>query len=270
MPAFRSDEPFLMDLTGKTIVVTGAASGIGAATAAEVQRQGAEVIAVDRNPVEVVATVYQADLGDRASIAELVATLPDGVDGIANIAGVPPTAPPADVLRVNLAGLQLFTESMISKLADGASIVNLVSSAARGWQEAIDQIREFESVGWDNISDFLERHPMESDGRSYFFAKEALLVWTMENRWSWLDRGIRMNAVSPGPVDTPILKDFLATLGPKAQESMAAMDRLGRPGDVAPVVAFLLSDGAAWFRGANLTPDGGLSSYFTMQAHGLS
>ena len=70
-----------------------------------------------------------------------------------------------------------------------------------------------------------------------------------------------MNCVSPGPVDTPILKDFKATLGKRVTEDTTINDREGTPGDIAPVVCFLLSDMTHWFRGANLTLDGGMSSH---------
>ena len=62
-----------------------------------------------------------------------------------------------------------------------------------------------------------------------------------------------MNCISPGPVDTPILDDFIQTLGARAEEDMKVMDRPGTPQDVAPVVSFALSAHAKWFRGANLT-----------------
>jgi NAD(P)-dependent dehydrogenase (short-subunit alcohol dehydrogenase family) len=91
----------------------------------------------------------------------------------------------------------------------------------------------------------------------------------LQNRWTWRERGIRMNAVSPGPVDTPILKDFLQTLGARAEEDMRVMDRPGRPEDIAPVVAFLLSDASAWIRGANIPVDGGMSSHILCNLHGL-
>ncbi|MEE8406249.1 MAG: coniferyl-alcohol dehydrogenase [Acidimicrobiia bacterium] len=258
-----------MPLEGKTIVTTGAASGIGKETAAELKRQGAFVIAVDRQAVEDADDWRETDLADPASIRRLVDGLPTGIDGIANIAGLPPSAPAADVIKVNLRGLQMFTQATIPKLADHASIVNIASSAGNGWPDSVDQIKEFESVGWDEIESFTERHHMDEGGRSYFFSKEALIVWTMQNRWTWIDRGIRMNAVSPGPIDTPILGDFIDTLGPRAQSSINATERVGRPDDIAPVVAFLMSDAAKWFRGANLTPDGGLTSQLLLQRHGL-
>ena len=78
-----------------------------------------------------------------------------------------------------------------------------------------------------------------------------------------------MNAVSPGPVDTPILKDFVATLGARAEAEMAVMDRPGRPEDIAPLVGFLLSDAAAWIRGANLPVDGGMHAHVLDRRHEL-
>jgi NAD(P)-dependent dehydrogenase (short-subunit alcohol dehydrogenase family) len=92
---------------GKTIIVTGAASGIGAATAAIVSSHGAEVISVDINrPATPVGRFVQADLSDRSSIDCLVAALPSGAHGLANIAGLPLTRSAEAVLKVNLVGLK--------------------------------------------------------------------------------------------------------------------------------------------------------------------
>lgn len=257
-----------MSLAGKTIVVTGAASGIGAASARLLLERGVRVIGVDRKPTNL-DEHFTADLRDPAVIDELVAGLPHGIDGLANVAGLPPTAPAADVLKVNLKAVQRLTTDLVPKMSDGASIVNLVSSAGNRWSDALGQIREVENVGWDDVEAFTERHAMSIDGRSYFFSKEALLVWTMRNGRRWIDRGIRMNAISPGPIDTPILDDFIRTLGPRAQRSLDATERVGTPEDVAPVVAFMLSDESAWLRGANVCPDGGLGAQMLMAEYGL-
>ena len=256
-------------LQGKTIIVTGAASGIGAATAALAAGQGADVICVDINtPPRPVGRFYQADLSDKASIDRLVSALPTGAHGLANIAGLPPTRPAEAVLKVNLVGLKYLTAQLVPKLADGASIVNLASLAGLGWAEAREAVLESTDLDFDDVASFCKTYAMEG-ARSYFFSKEALIVWTMQNRWTWRDRGIRMNAVSPGPVDTPILKDFLETLGARAEEDMKTMDRPGLPGDIAPVVTFLLSDGAAWIRGTNVPTDGGMHSNVVCQTHHL-
>lgn len=256
-------------LAGKTVIVTGAASGIGAATARLVRAWGGRVIAVDRNePADPVDSHFAADLSDRAAIDALVQALPAGAHGLANIAGLPPTRPPAEVLRVNLIGLKHLTLRLVPKLADGASIVNLASLAGLDWAEALPAVRASEDLGFDGVEAFCRRHGI-TGARSYVFAKEALIAWTHRNRWTWRDRGIRMNAVSPGPVETPILPDFVATLGARAQQEMAVMDRPGRPQDIAPVVGFLLSDASAWIRGANLPVDGGLHAHVLARRHGL-
>lgn len=256
-------------LQGKKIIVTGASSGIGAATAAWVAAQGAEVMAVDIRPPAVAGgRFFQADLSQQASIDALVQALPSGIDGLANIAGLPPTQPASAVLKVNLVGLKYLTTQLLPKLADGASIVNLASLAGLAWADAKDSIRDCEALGFDGVDAFCQRHAIEG-ARSYFFSKEALIVWTLQNRWTWRDRGIRMNAVSPGPVDTPILKDFIATLGERAEEDMRTMDRPGTPADIAPVVGFLLSDASAWIRGSNIPTDGGMYSNVLCQMNGL-
>lgn len=246
-------------LQGKKIVVTGCSSGIGAETARTVKLLGGTVIGVDlKETSENVDEFHQADMSDPSSIDALVDALPDRIDGLANIAGVPPTAPAELVIKVNLVGLKYFTNKMLDKLANGASIVNMASLAAAGWPKAVDQIKDAAELDFDQVADFVERHEISKEkGRSYFFSKEALVVWTMQNRWTLRDRGVRMNAVSPGAVETPILPDFLETLGKKAEESRKVMDRAGVPSDVAPVVAFLLSDMTPWIRGVNIPVDGG-------------
>ena len=258
-----------MALSGRTVIVTGAASGIGAGTAAALRARGARVIGVDRNPAEDVDDFHRADLSDPTSIDRLIVDLPEGAQGLCNIAGVAPTQPAELVLKVNTLGLKRFTVGMVPKLSDGASIVNLASMAGNGWRDHLAQIAEFAEVGWEDVGDFVERHELDGSARSYFLSKEAVIVWTMQNRWTWRDRDIRMNAVSPGPIETPILPDFLEMLGDRAQESVRNLERMGRPEDVAPIVAFLLSDESVWFTGANLTPDGGMGAHLALQRYDL-
>ncbi len=256
-------------MDGSTIIVTGAASGIGQETANELRRRGATVIGVDRNPATSVDRFFEVDLLDPLAIDDLAAALPDGAAGLCNIAGVAPTRPPAEVLRVNTLALIRLTSLLVPKLTDGASVVNLASMAGNGWRDHLDEVQELLSTPWDAIDPFVDRNGLDEGARSYFLSKEAVIVWTMQNRWTWRDRGVRMNCVSPGPVDTPILPDFIEMLGDRAQESIRNMERHGTPRDVAPVVAFLLSDDAAWFRGANLTPDGGMGAHLALKRYGL-
>lgn len=257
-------------LTGKRIVVTGAASGIGAETAKILKARGAFVIGLDRNNASAnVDQFIKVDLTKRTSIDQALEEIGNDIDGLCNIAGLPPTADRRLVMGVNLVALRYLTEGIIGQLNDGASIVNVASLAGFGWPESVDTIKEaIASLNFHNIETFCDAHGID-DARSYFFSKEWLRVWTMQNRWTWRDRGIRMNTVSPGPVDTPILKDFIETLGERAEEDMKVMDRAGRPTDIAPIIAFLCSDDSAWIRGSDIPADGGMSSHIQHNIHHL-
>lgn len=256
----------------KRIVVTGSSSGIGLETAKILSEQGAEVLGVDLNKnFDYVEEFYRADLSDKRTIEALVDVLPDEIDGLVNNAGLPPTRPAEKLLAVNLVGLKYLTHGLIPKLADGASIVNVASLAGFGWANSVDAIKAAEHLDFDGIPAFMEQWNITNEGgRSYFFTKEALVAWTILNRWTWRDRGIRINSVSPGPVNTPILGDFLKTLGARAEEDRKVMDRPGEAADVAPVIAFLLSDMTSWIRGTNIPTDGGMSSNLLCRMHGLN
>jgi len=261
-----------MSVSGKTVVVTGAASGIGAETARELVARGARVIGVDLReaPDSGVSRWVNADLGDPEAVRAAAASIGGGIDGLANIAGLPPTRGRLSVLRVNFLGLRAFTEAMLPNLAAGAAIVNLASLAGIGWPTAVPAVRDLIALrNFEAVDTLCDRHGVD-DARSYFLSKEALIAWTLQSRWTWRESGIRMNAVSPGPVETPILPDFLRTLGARAEEDMRVMDRPGRPADIAPVVAFMLSPESAWIRGTNIPCDGGMHAHVLLAAAGLS
>ncbi len=255
---------------GKKIIVTGAASGIGAETARQLKTAGAEVIALDRNEPNVpVDAFYKVDLTDEAALDAVTEKLkPLKADGLANIAGVPPTFAAETVVTVNLVALKRLTLGLVYSLADNASIVNLASLAGIGWENEVEKIKAAENLDHEGVAEFCARHGINA-GNSYFFTKQAIVAWTHENRWTWRERGIRMNAVSPGPVETPILKDFLETLGERAAEDMKIMDRPGSPTDIAPVVVFLLSSGSGWLRGVNIPADGGMRAHIDATSNGL-
>ena len=229
------------------------------------------MLALDRNEVTENADRYiQVDMSDPKSIAAAVAELPDGIDALCNVAGLPPTAGVVPVMKVNVLGLQALTEAIVPKMNAGGSIVNVASLAGAGWPASIEQIKAFQAkANFDNLESVCSDIGVD-DERSYFFSKEVLIVWTMQSRWTWRDQGIRMNSVSPGPVDTPILPDFIATLGDRVEEDMRVMDRAGVPTDIAPVVVFLCGEGSGWLRGVNIPADGGMFAHTQCEMHGLN
>ncbi|NIB38506.1 coniferyl-alcohol dehydrogenase [Pseudomaricurvus alkylphenolicus] len=259
-----------MSVENKTVIVTGAASGIGRETARILMERGARVIGFDRNrPEDNLDGFIEVDLMDPVSIDKAVDNFSGQADALCNVAGLPPTAPINKVMAVNFVGLRRFTERMLDKLSPGASIVNVASLAGIGWSGAIDGIKRFiAEADFDNV-DALSTELGIDQERCYFFSKEVLRVWTMQNWNTWRDRGIRINSISPGPVETPILQDFLDTLGERAEEDMRVMGRAGESSEIAAAVVFLCSSDSSWINGTNIATDGGMEAHVMGQIYGF-
>ncbi len=254
-----------MNLNNKTIVVTGSSSGIGAEVARLARFGGARVIGVDRNdPMYTLDGFVKGDLSSPAGVAAIVAQLPDKIDGLCNIAGVPGTAPLDLVAKVNYLGLRELTEGLLPRISAGGSIVNFSSVLGAAWPERLALHKELAAArGFSAGEAWLAAHPVAKE-TCYQYFKEALIVWTFAQAQSWfLEKSVRMNCVAPGPVFTPILGDFVAMVGPeRVQKDSARMKRPAFADEIAPVVAFLCSDDSRWINGVNLPVDGGLASTY--------
>ena len=120
---------------GKRVIVTGAASGIGAATAALLVELGAEVHAVDfkRPDIAALASFTECDLGDPEQIHATVAKIGSVVNALFNCAGLPNTSPDISVMLVNFCGLREITEAVVPYMLDGSAIASIASTAGIGW-----------------------------------------------------------------------------------------------------------------------------------------
>jgi NAD(P)-dependent dehydrogenase (short-subunit alcohol dehydrogenase family) len=257
-------------LTDRHIVVTGCSSGIGAATAELLAERGATVIGLDRHPPAAgsgLAGFHEVDLGDPRSIDETVAQLPRQLHGLCNIAGVAGTAGTDVVARVNYLGPRHLISRVRQHLVPGASVANAASIAGAGWPERLAQHSAL--AGTENFADgqeWLAEHPVPDDV-AYPYFKEALIVFTMAAAGPLSTSGVRINCVSPGPVDTPILDEFRVSLG--SDRVAADISRVGRAAtsqDIAPVFAFLMGDDSTWITGADLAADGGLAAAVATRA----
>jgi NAD(P)-dependent dehydrogenase (short-subunit alcohol dehydrogenase family) len=254
-----------MNLQGKTIVLTGASSGIGAEIARVARFAGARVIGMDRNdPSLTLDGFVKADLSTTAAIDAAVAQLPERIDALCNVAGVPGTAPAKLVGEVNYLGLRHLTEKVLPRIARGGSIVNVSSILGAQWPERLALHKQLAAAkGFEAGAHWLRDHPVPQE-TCYQYFKEALIVWSTVQSQEWfLQHGVRMNCVAPGPVFTPILGDFVTMLGQERVEADA--HRMLRPGfadEIAPVIAWLCSDEARWVSGANIPVDGGLASTY--------
>lgn len=254
-----------MNVQGRTIVVTGSSSGIGAETARYLRLAGARVIGVDRHdPMITLDGFVRADLSTQEGVDAAVDRLPGRIDALCNIAGVPGTAPSDLVGRVNYLGLRHLTHRLLVRMGEGGAVVNIASILGAEWPARQDLHRALaETPTWEAGQAWLAQHPVPQ-ATCYQYFKEALIVWTLtQSQKTFLSRGVRMNCVAPGPVFTPILGDFVQMLGQERVEKDA--HRMKRPAladEIAPVVAFLCADESRWVSGINLPVDGGLASTY--------
>jgi len=260
-------------LFGKTIVVTGVASGIGARTAEVCAQLGAEIVGIDvKEPVAKLAGFVQGDLGTQAGIDAIVPRLPGRIDALCNVAGLSGAPGAAPTVGVNFYGLRALSEAVAPRVREGGAIVSVASIAGYGWRANLNRAKSMVAIaGFPDVAAVLREHNV-AEAEGYPLSKELLLLWTQlaAQQALFKARGIRVVSVSPGPVETPILRQFRQVFGDARVDSdIAAAGRAGTPADIAPVIAFLCSDGARWINGTNIAADGGLEAAVNAQVLGF-
>jgi NAD(P)-dependent dehydrogenase (short-subunit alcohol dehydrogenase family) len=248
------------EFNGKRYVVTGAASGIGNAVAEQLLAAGADVICLDRNtPTAKVTHHIEVDLANPQSIDAAVEQLDGHFDGLLNVAGIPGTAPAELVFAVNALAVRHLTESFFDKLVPGGSVVIVSSTAGFGWPLRLDAIRDLLATDtFEEGAAWFKANPQQ--GNAYNFSKEVSTVYTMSMGLALGEMGFRLNAVLPGPVETPILVDFEESMGKDTLDGLKnLLGRHATPTDIASVVLFLASDAAGWINGQAIAVDGGIT-----------
>jgi NAD(P)-dependent dehydrogenase (short-subunit alcohol dehydrogenase family) len=252
----------------RKIVVVGAGSGIGAAVATHFHERGDYVLAVDVREHQTPASDHlQCDLRDAASIDAALGRLGSGWDMLAHVAGIPGTAPAADVLTVNYLGMRLMTEGMLPLLREGGSVVAVASTAALGWDQRLEtlaallKLTDAEAVEkWQAGQD--PNYPVYSTSKQAVILYSKRLAGPARTKY-----GVRINTVSPGPVETPILSDFEQTMGKDVLDlCRATVGRHACVDDIVPVISFLGSPEARWITGQDIQVDCGFVSAMTAGA----
>jgi 3alpha(or 20beta)-hydroxysteroid dehydrogenase len=230
-----------MKLQGKVVVVTGAARGQGEAEVAALRAAGAAVIATDVLPFEGGRHVDVTSPEDWASLASWIEGEHGHVDALVNNAGVAARerlphvtlATWDQTFAINVTGPMLGIQALVPLMPPGSSIVNICSVAAMSGHAAA----------------------------AYTASKWALRGLT---RSASLElgstRGIRVNAVMPGLVDTPLMESAPPAFFDAALAEVP-LGRVGLPADIAPTIVFLCSDDSAYYNGAEIVIDGGLTAH---------
>jgi NAD(P)-dependent dehydrogenase (short-subunit alcohol dehydrogenase family) len=255
----------LLDFTAQTVVITGAATGMGHETTQLLLDAGAEVHTLDVADVSLpVASSHRCDLADRGAIDAAVGSLPDAIDVLVNCAGIPNGShwSALDIMRVNFLGLRHLTEQLLDRIAPGGAVTNVASIAGNGWQAHAAELIELMGTDFaDGEAWCRTREELLGDG--YFFSKEAVRFYTLWRSVQTVKAGVRMNSISPGVTDTKIMADFRAGIGDAAIDMTAGegIGRLAQPAEMAPAILFLSHRGAAsYINGSNLIIDGGFSA----------
>ncbi|RIL08104.1 MAG: hypothetical protein DCC71_00470 [Proteobacteria bacterium] len=250
----------ILGYAGKTVVVSGAATGMGAAAARVLIDLGAEVHALDVAPID--APVKQAiavDLRDAASIDAAVARLPARVHVHFNCAGLPgPPWTALDTTLVNFVGLRHLTESVLPRIPQGGAVASITSVAGMGWQKNLDAVKGLcGTPGFAAGKAWLEANADKNNG--YLFSKQCIVWYTKARAVELVARKIRMNCLSPAPTDTPMLPAFHEQAGQEFLEKhfLAPIGRNATPEEMAEPLVLLGSDAARFVSGVNLFVDYG-------------
>ena len=239
---------------GKTVIVTGAGSGIGRATASRIAREGGTVVAVDIAEDRLGGLVEEigdaivavgADITSTEGVERIVAAANGRIDGLANVAGIMDDMTPLHevsdavwerVFSVNVDGMFRLSRAVIpTMLAAGrGSIVNVASEAALRGSAA---------------------------GLAYTASKHAVVGITKSSAFMYTQKGIRVNAVAPGPVATNIQATFASELGQqRIGDLLTVIPPVAESVQLAASITFLLSDDGTNVSGAILPSDGGWSA----------
>jgi NAD(P)-dependent dehydrogenase (short-subunit alcohol dehydrogenase family) len=241
-------------LSGKVCVITGAAGGIGGATAAAFEREGAQVVGVDLLEHAVGSLSLTADVTDESAVSDLYAQVRrelGRVDVLFNNAGISPT----DDASVLETGLEAWERVQATNLR----------SVFLCCKHGIPHLLEGGGGSVINTASFVAVMGSATSQISYTASKGGVLALSRELGVEFAKRGVRVNALCPGPVDTPLLRELYAADPVAAQRRLVhvPMGRFAHAEEIANAVLFLASDESSYVNATEFLVDGGISGAYT-------
>jgi len=245
---------------GKRVLIVGGATGMGAASARTATDLGADVIVFDVADVDYPAKqIEKVDLRSQENVDAALERVSGPIDAIFSCAGV---ADGTDgVMLINFISQRHIIDRLIAegKFAATASVAMISSGAGMGWQSNLTQTLDFlASPDWDTAAAWIDAHPGTD---SYLFSKQVVNTYVAHAAFALAARGIRINAVLPGPTDTPLAQanaDLWLGWGAPFRKELG-LDPLS-PEQVGDTLAFLCSEAASGINGITVTIDHGHTS----------
>ena len=241
------------ELEGKVCVVTGTASGIGAESARLFAAEGGRVVGIDLSTQAEGDLTIEADVSDEGQVAAAFRRIGEEmgrIDVLMNNAGINPVDD-GSVLETSLEAWQRVQD------------VNL-RSVFLCCKHGIPHLLEAGGGSVINVASFVATMGAAVSQASYTASKGAVLSLSRELGVEFADRGVRVNALCPGPVNTPLLKELFAKDPERAAKRLVhiPMGRFGEPEEIAKAALFLASDDSSFVTASTFLVDGGLSAAY--------
>jgi NAD(P)-dependent dehydrogenase (short-subunit alcohol dehydrogenase family) len=246
----------------RTVAVSGAASGLGAAVASRLAAGGARVIGIDLRGADIVADLAEPD-GREAAVAAVVAASDGVLDGLVPCAGLGPQVPDhALITSVNYFGFVALLDGLFPALQRGTDPAAVaISSNSTTLDPTVDPVLVDACVDGDEAA--ARARATELEGWSVYASTKTAVARTVRRRVNdWGAAGVRVNAVAPGPFESPLLQGGRdhPVLGQFIDALPVPTGRIGEPDEVAAVIEFLLSPEASYVHGSILFVDGGIDA----------
>ena len=256
----------MLTYEGKRVLVVGGATGMGAATAQKAKAMGAHVTVLDVAKVEFpVGAFIQIDLRDKASVDAVAGQLAGPFHAVFSCAGVADGT--RGLMLINFIAQRRLLEQLVAKgaLPRGAAVGMISSTAGNGWKTNLAQVQEFLAIpDWDAQAAWIEAHKSDNymeNADGYRFSKEAMCGYVAQSGTDLLTKGIRINAILPGPTDTPLARANANIWLAYANDYRNAVGvKHLQPEEMADPLLYLCSDMASGVNAENIIVDHGYTS----------